>query len=323
MRETEHPAYHTTFRKLCHYHSLLSNFEGPLREDGYDYEGELRWTGEHLTNLGNLIDPPKSQPPDKLKVRSVEKELEPEVFKRMEKVINFLHARVPDHPWLPPQRLYLHLWKESYGEPVRELPPQNFDDDHEPDEPVIAPTIYGVPFAHLEKTRLRLGQMELLHKDFAPLLMFLAGLFYAMGYRERHQTEPQHNFKDGLQEISGTSLADAVDYANEPAIVKLIKAHANEVMPEPHQKLFVAIGRSSRAHSASVFEWVCTHNSYAHMRGLTALLFAMGVRALTDPYARNLIQPWLKTCGKVDEWFSPDHAQLLHEFYDLDFPTQG
>lgn len=319
MRKTEHPAYHTTFRKLCHYSSLLSNFEQPLRDDGFDIAAEHQWAGGTLSVLADLVEPPHKQPPDVDKIRAMEQELEPELFRRMGAVLKFLQARVPDHPWLPQQRLYFQLWRECYGEPVRALTDEDLQPVEDPEEPVIAPTIYGIPFEYLEETRLGLGQMQLAHQGLAPLLMFLSGLFYAMGYFERHGSLPTHEYDDGLLEASRNALADAVDFSNEPGAVELVKQNDNTLMPEPQQLLFLAIYHTSMNHTASVYEWIIQQNGAAYMRGFTALLFAMGVRSLHDPYAKNLIFPWLKTSQQVFDWLPPEGRVMLHTFFNKDF----
>jgi hypothetical protein len=58
----------------------------------------MKWTGEHLGALG------ENDPGDPA--------LEPEIFQRMENLVKFLEARVPEHPILPDYRLYFQLWRE-------------------------------------------------------------------------------------------------------------------------------------------------------------------------------------------------------------------
>ena len=301
MRNSEHPAYHNTARKLGRLCSFLYNFEQPLRDDGFDYDAALKWTGEHMSAIG--VDEPGDPA------------LEPEIFQRMEHLVKFLEARVPEHPFLPNYRLYFQLWRECQGEPVRTLTAEDLKPLEEAEEPVIAPTIYGVPFERLDAARLAMGRMEFLHKGFAPLLMFLDGLLYAMGYFERHQQLPVHDYDDGLRAAAREALEDAVDFANEPGTREQVRLHSNPLMPETQQLLFMAIYHTSICNTSAVYEWLHRHS---YQRDLTSMLFAMGVRSLNDPYAKNLVYPWISECGHVNEWMPDEGKAQLHDFFNND-----
>jgi len=64
-----------------------------------------------------------------------------------------------------------------------------------------------------------------------PLLMFLDGVLYAMGYFERHQQLSVHDYDDGLRAAAREALENAVDFANEPGTREQVRLHPNALMP--------------------------------------------------------------------------------------------
>ncbi len=323
MRNTEHPAYHSVARKVARFHSLLSNFEQPLRDDGFAFDEEYRWAGNHLMALSELSDPPGKQPPKISELRAAEAELEPELFRRMEAVLKFLYARVPDHPWYPDYRLYFQLWRECYGEPIRPLSAEDLkhpeDADTDADEPSLTPTIHGVPYEFLEAALQRFAAAGKKPKLYCPLMIFISGLLYTTGHVARHGELPAHEFDDGLLENARAALASAVDFANEPGTIAMAESQPHELFPTGLHLLFMAVYHITIAHEAAVYEWLFRDGAHNQLRHLTSLLFAMGVRSLSDPYAKNLITPWVQSCERMNDWLSDEEKILLHQFSEGDF----
>jgi hypothetical protein len=290
MRTCEHPAYQRTERKLHRFAGGLTTFAELLREDGFDRDEAGRWWYGEYQKLKALEEAAQKDPTRLPEWQAEEQRVEAELFQRMDRLIKFIYARAPEHPHLPPYRLYLALWHQCYGEPIRPLSQEDLTPPQELEELVIAPTIYGVPYDRLDAARLRLGEMDLPHKGFAPLVMFFCGLSHAAAYHDRHQKPPEHPFNDGLREAAREALAEAVDFGNEPGTVAQAKRQNSEPLSEPLSRLFMAIYYVQRNHTPAVYEWLCRHS---FTRDLTSLLFAMGVRALTDLYAQRLVAEWL------------------------------
>ena len=316
MRNSEHPAYHNVPRKFRRYHSLLANLEKPLRDDGFNYDAESLWASQQMTMLSNLEDPAPPQTPDATQLQTESTRLEPELFRRMGDTLKFLRVHVPDHEYLPPYFLYYRLWHDCYGEPVRPLTPADLEPLTEAPEPVIATAIYGVIYDRINAAQLAFVEMDPSpQKNLTPLLVFVSGLLYAAGYFERHQTLPVHTFDDGLLEAARESLEAAVDFTNEPRTIAEARKHPIENLPESQRLLFMATYHVSIAQSPAVYEWL--HRWY-YLRDLTSMLFAMGVRSLNDPYAKNLIQPWLQDLGHLNDWLPVEAQPYLRDFFNTD-----
>ena len=289
-------AYPRTERKLRRFAGALTTFAELLREDGFDRDEAGRWWYGEYQKLSALEEVARKDPTRLPEWQAEEQRIEAELFQRMDRLIKFVYAHAPEHPHLPPYRLYMALWHGCYGEPIRPLSPEDLTPLQEPEELVIAPTIYGVPYDRLDRVRLRLGEINLSHNDFAGLVMFLCGMCHAAAYHQRHQKPPEHPFNDGLREATRESLAEAVDFANEPGTLAQAKMHQGEVLTEALGRLFMAMCHAQRAHTPAVYEWLCRHS---FTRDLTSLLFAMGVRAHTDPYAHGLVAEYLAIPGLV------------------------
>jgi hypothetical protein len=76
-------------------------------------------------------------------------------------------------------------------------------------------------------------------------------------------------------------------------------------------RLFMAITHAQRYHTPPVFEWLHRHS---FTRDLTSLLFAMGVRAFTDPYAHELVSEWLANPGLALTLLPEDCVVLIASF---------
>lgn len=316
MRNTEHPSYHNTARKFRRYHSLLANLEQPLRDDGFNFDAEYRWAGEHMSALADLENPAPPKSPDPAELQAASAPLEPELFKRMGDTLKFLRVHVPDHPYLPPYFLYYRLWHDCYGEPLRPLTPADLEPQEEAPAPVIATAIYGVIYDRINAAQLAFVDMDKsFNKSLTPLLIFVSGLLYAAGYFRRHDKLPVHTFNDGLLDMARESLEAAVDFANDPGTIAEAQKNPIKLLPESQRLLLMATYHSSIAQSPAVYEWL--HRWY-YLRDLTSLLFAMGVRSLTDPYAKNLIQPWLHDAEHLNEWLPPEAQPFLQDFLTTD-----
>jgi len=316
MRNSEHPAYHNVSRKFRHYHTLLANLEAPLREDGFNYDAESLWASTHMQKLSDLEEPAPPQTPDPARLQAASAPLEPELFQRMGDTLKFLRVHVPDHPYLPPYLLYYQLWKDGYGEPLRPLTPADLQPLEEAPEPVIATAIHGVIYDRINAAQLAFVEMDKSpQKNLTPLLIFVSGLFYAAGYFDRHQTSPVHTFDDGLLEVARESLEAAVDFANAPGTIAEARKNPLENLPESQRLLFMATYHVSIAQSPAVYEWL--HRWY-YLRDLTSMFFAMGVRSLHDPYAKNLIQPWLEDSNHLNLWLPLEAQPYLLDFLNND-----
>jgi hypothetical protein len=308
MQNTEHPAYQRAERKLRRFCGILYNFEKLLRDDGFDYDEASKWWYGEWQKLNALEE--ANDPARETELRTEEQRVEAELYKRMDHLIKFLYARAPDHPWLPPYRLYMALWHKCYGEPIRTLSEEDLKQADEAEEIIVAPTIYGVPFERLDAARLEMGKIKLPHKDMAPLVMFLCGLYYAVSCQQR-QTTPQHDFDDGLREAARESLEEAIDFASEPGTIAEAERHDSEIMTQPFSRLFMAISYASRQHTPAVYEWLTRE---AFTRDLTSMLFAMGVRAFTDPYSQTLVKEWSSNPGTALTLLPPPCAALIASF---------
>ena len=121
MRNVEHPAYQRAERKLRKFAGTLQNFEQLLRDDGFDYDEAGKWWYREWQKLNALEEALPKEPNKEPELRAEEQRVEAELYSRMDYLIKFLYAHAPDHPWLPPHRLYMALWHQCYGEPIREL----------------------------------------------------------------------------------------------------------------------------------------------------------------------------------------------------------
>jgi len=316
MRNSEHPAFHNVPRKFRRYHSLLSNLEQPLRDDGFNFDAELRWAAQHMIALSDLEDPIPPQKLDPAALQAACGPLEPELFQRMGDTLTFLRAHVPEHPFLPPYFLYYQLWKDGYGEPLRLLTPADQETLTEAPEPVIAPAIYGVSYDRINTAQVAFLDMDKTpHKNLTPLLLFVSGLLYTVGYVQRHRALPVHTYQDGLLEAAREALEAAVDFANEPGTIAEARKDPIEQLPESQRLLFMATAHSATAQTPAVYEWL---HRWDYVRDLTSLLFATGVRALTDPYAKNLIQPWLQDLNYLNNWLPTAAQPYLRDFFNND-----
>lgn len=316
MRNRDHPAYHNLARKFRRYHSLLSNLEPPLRDDGFLYDAELRWATEHMRALSDLEMPAPPRLPDLAQLQTASASLEPELFRRMGDTLKFLRRHVPNHDFLPPYFLYYQLWSDGYGEPLRPLTPADLKGPEAAPEPVIATALFGVSYDRINTAQLAFLAMDKApNKSLTPYLLFISGLLYAAGYFQRHETLPVHTFNDGLLDIARESLEAAVDFANDPGTIAEAQKNPIELLPETQRLLLMATYHASIAQSPTVYEWL--HRWY-YLRDLTSMLFAMGVRSLTDPYAKNLIRPWLHDAEHLNDWLPPEAQEYLHDFLTND-----
>jgi len=311
MLNVEHPAYQRAERKLRKFCGILYNFEQLLRDDGYDYDEASKWWYAEWKKLDALEEASGKDPAKLPEFHAEEQRVMGEVFQRMDQLVKFLYAHAPDHPWLPPYRLYMALWHQCQGEPIRPLSEADLEPSDAVDEIIVAPTIYGVPFERLDAARLELGKMDLPHKDFAPLVMFLCGLYYAGACQERHQKPPEHDFKDGLREAAREALEEAIDFANDPGTMAEAEKHDSEILTRPFSRLFMAIANASRHHTPAVFEWLIRESM---TRDLTSMLFAMGVRAHSDPYSKPLVTEWLANPGSALALLPTECAALIGSF---------
>jgi hypothetical protein len=137
MRNREHPAYQRAERKLRRFAGILDNFPELLREDWFDLdEAERRWYGEY--EKLRALEEAAGEDPARLEAwHAEEQRVEAELFQRMDRLIKFIYAHAPDHPWLPPYRLYMGLWHQCYGEPIRQLSEEDLEISDEADELLI------------------------------------------------------------------------------------------------------------------------------------------------------------------------------------------
>ncbi len=105
MRNSEHPAYQRAERKLRHFAGILSNFRELLLEHGFDTDEAGRWWHLQYQRLESLEDASHQDPAGLAEWQTEEQRVEAELFQRMGRIVKFIFAHAPDHPWLPPERL--------------------------------------------------------------------------------------------------------------------------------------------------------------------------------------------------------------------------
>ncbi len=102
-----------------------------------------------------------------------------------------------------------------------------------------------------------------------------------------------------------------MDFRNEPGTLAEAQELQGELMTVPFSRLFMAIYYAQRTHSPAVYEWLIRHD---FTRDLTSLLFAMGVRSLSDAFAHELIGGWLSNPGKALMVLPEQCGQLIAGF---------
>ncbi len=115
-----------------------------------------------------------------------------------------------------------------------------------------------------------------------------------------------------MREAAREALEEAVDFANEPGARALAASHKN-VLTEALSRLFMAVDYAQRYHTTGVFEWLCRDS---FQRDLTSLIFALGVRACTDPYAKSLVSDWLANPGLLWAVLPDGCRALVAEFHE-------
>jgi hypothetical protein len=314
MAEPKHPAYHSLTRKFRKFLGMLMNAEDVLKMDGFALGDAYAYaTGEH-NRLDALMEAAEKEPAKSTELRLEEQKAEPILFERMSAVIDFIQMHQPDHPLLPDYLVYRVRWRECLGEPVRPAPsqPAPLIEENDPNTP--APSTYGVPWSRLEELRARLRQIQLSHRLVAPYTVFLCGLMHGWNCATKQQPA-EHVLKDGLPEVSRQSLENAVDFALTEGAGAIAKDSV--ALPPTLSRLFMGIGYAQRTHSADVFEWLHSRGRVHFQDQLLRLLFAMGVRAATDIYARQLISfASNRSDFLAANCFGPDIESLVRGFGD-------
>jgi hypothetical protein len=284
--ESKHPAYHSLTRKFRKFMGILTNAEEVLKTDGFALADAYAYaTGEHH-RLDELSGVAGNDPTKVAELRREEEKVEGVLFERMSAVIDFIQTHQPDHELLPDYLVYRVRWRECLGEPVREAPPQT--DDPSPEAVAMeAPSTYGVPWARLEQLRKRLKEIPLNHRLIAPYTVFASGLVYGCNCVNAEGRAAEHDLKDGLIEVSRQNLENAVDFALSAEVSGVAKE--SFALPPELSRLFMGIGYAQRSHPADVYEWLHLRGRSGFQNQLLRLLFAMGVRAATDVYARRLL----------------------------------
>jgi len=286
MAELKHPAYHSLTHKFRKFLGMLMNAEEVLKLDGFALGEAYAYATDEHNRLDALMEAVEKEPAKSAQLRLEEQRAEPVLFERMSAVIDFILMHQPDHPLLPDYLVYRVRWRECLGEPVRPAPPQQATAIEENDPNAQSPSTYGMPWPRLEELRTRLRQIPLSHRLVAPYTVFLCGLMHGSSCAAK-QRVAEHVWKDGLPEVSRQSLENAVDFA----LTEGARVIANDsvALPPPLSRLFMGIGYAQRTHSADVYEWLHSRGRGHFQDQLLRLLFAMGARAATDIYARQLI----------------------------------
>lgn len=300
-------------RKFRKFMGILMNAEEVLKADGFALAEAYAYAASEHNRLDDLTEAAAKEPAKRAELRREEQKAEPILFERMSALIDFIQAHQPDHQLLPDYLVYRVRWRECLGEPVRPAPPQG-ELEPEPDEAELkAPSTYGVPWARLEQLRTRLAEIRLAHRLVAPYTVFLCGLMYGSSYAAVKQKVPEHSLKDGLIEASRQNLENAVDFA----LADETKAVAKDsvALPLDLSRLFMGIGYAQRTHSADVFEWLHSRGRGGMQNQLLRLLFAMGVRAASDVYARQLLSFASESSDFLAaHCFSPEIEELVRGF---------
>ena len=101
MRNSEHPAYQRAERKLRRFAGLLMNYRELLLDDGFDCEEAGRWWYQQYQQLKLLEEASHKDAAKLAEWHAEEKRVEAELFQRMDRLIKFIYAHAPEHPWLP------------------------------------------------------------------------------------------------------------------------------------------------------------------------------------------------------------------------------
>jgi hypothetical protein len=312
MAEPKHPAYHSLPRKFRQFLGMLMNAEETLKLGGFTTDEAYAYANDEHHRFDALREAAEKDPAKRAELQSEEEKAEPTLFQRMSAVIDLIQTHQPDHPLLPEYLVYRVRWRECLGEPVRPAPPQQPTSSDE-DASTPSPSTYGLPWTRLEELRANLRRIPLRHRLVAPYTVFLCGLAYGSSHAGARAQPAEHVLKDGLPEASRQNLESAVDFAltEEAGMV----ANDSVALPPALSRLFMGIGYAQRTHSADVYEWLHSRGRSRFQDQLLRLLFAMGVRAATDIYARQLLSFASDTSDFLAaNCFGPEIESLVRSF---------
>lgn len=321
MRNTEHPAYHPTEFKLRVAMSNFCNFQQLLRDDGYDYDGGLKWLCDQACRITEARDAAGTDPAKLQACAEDEARVEAELFERLVHLNKFIHVHAPDPRWPWRYELYLLQWEQCRGEPVRPLAPEDSLPSATAEaraETVTPSAIYGVPCEKIEELRANLSKIKKYPPEFSAIALFFCGLFYAADYRAREGRLPAHDFADELARMAETALEEAVDFANAPEAQVFLKKAPPGIMPDACWLLLPALLHGMGQVPPLVFEWLFTANRGQYARNYSTLIFAMGVRALSLTYARHLITQALPYREFYIGSLPEECAEILRGFLNSD-----
>jgi hypothetical protein len=313
MAEPKHPAYHSLTRKFRKFLGMLMNAEEVLKGKGFALAEAYAYAGGEHRRLDALRESAETDPAKGAELWREEQKAEPILFERMSSVIDLIQTHQPDHPLLPDYLVYRVRWRECLGEPVRSTPSQASMPIQEDDATAESPSTYGMPWSRLEESRKRLRLIPLSHRLVAPYTIFLCGLMYGSNYASERQRAAEHLLRDGLSEAARQNLENAVDFAlsDETGAV----ANESVSLPPALSRLFMGIGYAQRTHSADVYEWLHSRGRAHFQNQLLRLLFAMGVRAATDVYARQILSFASDSSDLLAaNCFGPDIKALVRSF---------